>query len=230
MARSIWLRQERAGRGPAPEHSRAELAAAAIALADAGGLDAVSMRKVATVVGTGAASLYRYVENREELIELMTDAAVGEIDLSRPLSGDWRADLLALGHAMRAVYRRHPWLLDVIAGRTSFGPRAVDVLERGLAAMAPLDRPAGRKMEAFALLNAFVTLLTRTELAVGGATAEHQQAQAEFLASVAVAGRHPHLAAAFAEPTPSQARDSDLLDGVLPRLLTGLLDTEDDHH
>ena len=58
---SIWTRPERAPRGPVPEHSRAKIAAAGILIADADGLGAVTMRSVAAAVGTGPASLYRYV-------------------------------------------------------------------------------------------------------------------------------------------------------------------------
>ena len=223
MARSIWLRQERSGRGPAPEHSRAQIAAAAVELADAGGLDAVSMRKVAAAVGAGAASLYRYVETRDELLELMADAAAGEIDISRARSGDWRADLVALAHEIREVYRRHPWMLDIAPGRLAIGPSTVDVLEHALSVMQDLDVPAGTKMEAFALMNGFVALLVRTETAMGGATTEWRETQAEFLASVVTEGRHPHLAAAFAAPPAPPV--ADLIESVLPRVLTGLLDT-----
>jgi len=94
--RSLWLREEQAGRGPVPTHDRAEIAAAGIELADVGGLGAVSMRKVAAAIGAGAASLYRYVETRDELLELMSDTVSGQLDLSAPPTGDWRADILAL--------------------------------------------------------------------------------------------------------------------------------------
>ncbi|GAA1293952.1 TetR/AcrR family transcriptional regulator C-terminal domain-containing protein [Pseudonocardia aurantiaca] len=228
MARSIWLRQERSGRGPAPEHSRARIAAAAVELADVGGLDAVSMRKVAAAIGAGAASLYRYVETRDELLELMADAAAGEIDLSRAPSGDWRADLVALAHELREVYRRHPWMLDIAPGRVALGPNTVDVLEYALATMQDLDAPTPAKMEAFALLNGFVALLVRSEKELGGATTEWQESQAEFLASVVTDGRHPHLAAAFATPSQATPAVADLLDSVLPRVLTGLLETGGD--
>ena len=116
---SIWLRPERTGRGPVPEHDRARIAAAAVTLADADGLGAVSMRKIAAALGTAPASLYRYVDSRDELLELMADAAAGELDLTRPLSGDWQADLVALAHQMHGIYRRHPWLLDLVPGHTS---------------------------------------------------------------------------------------------------------------
>jgi AcrR family transcriptional regulator len=220
--RSIWLRPERAGRGPVPEHDRSRISAAAVALADADGLGAVSMRRIASVLGTGPASLYRYVDSRDELLELMADAVAGELDLSRPPSGDWRADLVALAHQLRDAYRRHPWLLDLVPGRVGIGPRAVDQLEYALAALAGVDVAGPAKLEAVAMLNGIVALAVRTELSVGDSTASWSAAQAEFLGAVVAAGDHPHLAAALADapPVPEDA----LLDRILPRMLAGLLE------
>jgi AcrR family transcriptional regulator len=220
--RSIWLRPERTGRGPVPEHDRARITAAAVALADADGLGAVSMRRIASVLGTGPASLYRYVDSRDELLELMADAVAGELDLSRPPSGDWRADLVALAHQLRDAYRRHPWLLDLVPGRVGIGPRAIDQLEYALAALAGVDVAGPVKLEAVAMLNGIVALAVRTELTVGDTTASWSAAQAEFLGAVVAAGGHPHLAAALADapPVPEDA----LLDRILPRMLAGLLE------
>ncbi len=220
--RSIWLRPERAGRGPVPEHDRARISAAAVALADADGLGAVSMRRIASLLGTGPASLYRYVDSRDELLELMADGVAGELDLSRPPSGDWRADLVALAHQLRDAYRRHPWLLDLVPGRVGIGPRAVDQLEYALAALAGVDVAGPVKLEAVAMLNGIVALAVRTELSVGDSTASWSAAQAEFLGAVVSAGGHPHLAAALADapPVPEDA----ILDRILPRMLAGLLE------
>src|SRR5579859_3023932 len=93
---AIWLRPEHSPVGRPAQRSRAEITAAAIAIADREGLDAVSMRRVAAELGTGAASLYRYVDTRDDLVDLMTDAVGGEYLLPEP-SGDWLADLVAFG-------------------------------------------------------------------------------------------------------------------------------------
>lgn len=221
--RSIWLRPERSGRGPVPEHGRAEITAAAITLADGGGLDAVSTRKVAAAIGAGATSLYRYIHNRDELLELMLDAASSEIDLSRPVTGDWRADLCGLAHQLRALYRRHPWMLDLIQGQSPLTPNGVALLEYALSAMAGVEVSGELKMEAIGLLNGVVALLTQLELAAGRTTQEWQAAQVEYLTAVVSQGRHPHLAAAFASSTPSNV-EGDLLDRLLLRVLSGVLD------
>lgn len=118
---SIWLRPERAGRGPAPAFDRDRIAAAGIALADADGLTAVTMRAVALALGAGPASLYRYVATRDELLELMIDQVNGEISYAALGSGHWLDDLLALARQSRGVYLAHPWLLDATATRTPWG-------------------------------------------------------------------------------------------------------------
>ncbi|MCW0214321.1 MAG: TetR/AcrR family transcriptional regulator C-terminal domain-containing protein [Pseudonocardia sp.] len=220
---SIWLREERSGRGPVPEHDRARIAVAAVTLADAGGLAAVSMRKVASAVGAGAASLYRYVDNRDELLELMADAVAGELDTDRTGTGDWRADLVAVARDLERLHQRHPWLLDLsAAGRTAVGPNAVDHLEHTLGLLRDVDAPAHTKLEAIALLNGFVTLAVRTALAGRGDV--WQRAQVEYISAVAAAGNHPNLTAALSA-APASPPSGDLIDHVLPRMLNGLLGT-----
>lgn len=221
--RSLWLRKEQAGRGPVPTHDRAEIAAAGIELADAGGLEVVSMRKVAAAIGAGAASLYRYVETRDELLELMSDTVSGQLDLSAPPTGDWRADILTLAHEIRRVYRLHPWMLDVSPGVAALGPNAVNYLEHALEILQDVPVPARVKMEIIAMINGLVGEFVRTERAVGMNTTAWAQGQADFLGAVVTAGQHPHLAATVQDLTPSPHGADDLLDRVLPRVITGLL-------
>lgn len=222
--RSLWLRKEQAGRGPVPTHDRAGIAAAGIGLADAGGVGAVSMRKVAAAIGAGAASLYRYVETRDELLELMSDTVSGQLDLSAPPTGDWRADILVLGHEIRRVYRLHPWMLDIPPGVAALGPNAVNYLEHALDILQDVPVPARVKMEIVAMINGLVGLFVRTELAVGVNTTAWAEGQAQFLGAVVAAGQHPHLAATVQNLTPTPEGSDDLIDRVLPRVITGLLD------
>src|SRR6516165_12272673 len=92
----IWMRPERAAAGRPAGHSRDEITAAAVAIADREGLDAVSMRRVAADLRTGAASLYRYLETREDLLDLMIDATGAEYAFT-PLTGDWRSEERRVG-------------------------------------------------------------------------------------------------------------------------------------
>ncbi len=161
---SIWTRPERSARGPAPEHSRAEIAAAGVTLADARGLGAVTMRSAAAAIGTAPASLYRYVTSRDELVELMADQVYGEIPGHQPGSGDPVADLLALARQSRAIYHRHPWLLDVPATGTLPGPNAVAFIEHTLAALAATGLSGSEKLVTVGLFSGVVRLFAQTEI------------------------------------------------------------------
>lgn len=78
---------------------------ASIAIADAEGLEALSMRRVATALCTGTTTLYRYVDSRDDLLDLMADAVQ---NAHVPLTGDWRTDLEAYAHHERELWLRHP--------------------------------------------------------------------------------------------------------------------------
>src|SRR4051794_16081245 len=91
-----------------PALSREQIVRAAMAIADADGVQALTMRRLATDLGTAAMSLYRHVLNKEDLLDLMLDRAFGEISLPAH-SGDWRADLWAFAYATRTIFKRHSW-------------------------------------------------------------------------------------------------------------------------
>ncbi|MBM7058883.1 TetR/AcrR family transcriptional regulator [Streptomyces durocortorensis] len=243
---TVWSRPERGARGPAPERSRSQITAAAVALADAEGLAAVSMRALAQRLGTGPASLYRYVGSRDELLDLMADAVAAELDLSGAPTGDWLDDLVGLALQSKAAHVRHPWLADLNDRRGEvLGPHAIDYLDHALGILAPAPGTAGQKLEAIGLLGALVALFARRESpgATGdeqsagmtggdrsaGTTGGDRSAQASHLAMVAAEGRHPHLLAALtAAGAPPTAGPGDrdalfvrLLRRVLPAMLTG---------
>ena len=102
-----------------------QIVAVAIRIADAEGTPALTMRRVATEAGTGTTSLYRYVTNKDELLELMVDAVQSESELRAESSGDWRADLTLVADGMRATMLRHPWLATELGSRLRLGPNAL---------------------------------------------------------------------------------------------------------
>ncbi|WIM99877.1 TetR/AcrR family transcriptional regulator [Actinoplanes oblitus] len=212
----IWLRPERASGGRPAERSRAEITAVAVRLADQEGLDAVSMRRVAGLLGTGAASLYRYVATRDDLLDLMIDSTATEYRLAAA-SGDWRTDLLALACQARDIMRRHRWLPALVIGRPALGPHGTDLLEHVLEILDGHPAPPARKVEAFAILTGLAALFVETETAAAGA-ARH----GAYLRHVAAAGHHPRIAAMIAAaPTVSQASDpfAAVLSGALAAVL-----------
>ncbi|MEC3917608.1 TetR/AcrR family transcriptional regulator C-terminal domain-containing protein [Nocardia sp. CDC160] len=131
----VWSKQRRDPARRAPSVDR--IVATALAIADAEGLEAVSMRRVAGELSSGTASMYRYVANRDELLDLMIDAAQGDIDLP-PLTGDGCADLAALARRQRETLLRHRWLGAELSGRPALGPNALRRFDTGMAAALQL--------------------------------------------------------------------------------------------
>jgi AcrR family transcriptional regulator len=221
-APSIWMRPERAAVGRPAQHSRAEITAVAVEIADREGLDAVSMRRVAAELGTGAASLYRYVETREELLDLMTDATGAEYTLPAP-TGDWVADLVAVGEQSRAILRRHPWLPGLVMTRPVIGPNGIALLEHVLTVLAGHPASLQAKMEAFAMLNGLTATSVLYELAGGS---DLQARNVAYLQYAIASGEHPRLAALFPQQpgSPTEPTDPDgSYSDILARVLTGLL-------
>ncbi|MEV7342476.1 TetR/AcrR family transcriptional regulator [Streptomyces sp. NPDC093544] len=224
----IWARPERAGRGPRPAYSRADIAAAAVRIADAEGLDGVSMRHVAAELGCGTMSLYNYVPRKEDLYELMFDAVTGEHEIEEP-TGDWRADMLRNAHQTRALMHRHPWMPRLMYGFYGFSPHALRYLEHCLACLDPLDAPYGTKIELVAMLNGVVTTYVGNELATAERTrslpwSEEQEnaVRIGYLGSQIATGTYPRMAAAFME----DAGPIDL-EAVFERALGRVLDAFD---
>lgn len=231
-ALSIWQRPERASRGPVPEHSRAAIAAAGVALADAEGLAATTMRRVATAVGTAPASLYRYVATRDELMALMANAVTAELSLTDlPSGAGWQADILTVAERLRALYRQHPWMLELMSGGNSqslVGPAAVDYLEGMVAALSELDAPARTKLEATAILTGVVTLFVKDELGAANTSEQAQAANAAYLGSIVADGRHPHLATLMAQAQQDPAaggapEPGELFKRIVLGVMSGLL-------
>lgn len=120
-----------------PSLSRGEIVDAAIAVADAEGADAVSMRRIAQLLKSGTMSLYWHVANKEQLLDLMLDALVAEARVPEP-SGDWRADLQAVAREHRAMLLRHRWVMEFVGGRPPLGPNTMLNLDRSLAMLEGL--------------------------------------------------------------------------------------------
>lgn len=129
----LWGLEKKPGRGPRPGLSVGRIVGAAMEVADAEGLAAVSMRRVADKLGVGAMSLYTYVPGKAELVDVMLDAAMGEVDEPVGVDGGWRAGLGRVARENWALYHRHPWVLQVAAaGRPPLGPGVIAKYDREL--------------------------------------------------------------------------------------------------
>ncbi|MER0482049.1 TetR/AcrR family transcriptional regulator [Streptomyces sp. Edi2] len=220
----VWSREPRAPRRPAMTIGR--IVEVSLALADAEGLEALSMRRVATALGSGTTSLYRYVTSRDELLELMIDAAQGE-DVPPPLSGDWRADLRAAACRHRAVLLRHPWLSGVMSTRPALGPNMLRQLDTALGAASALTDDISLASNAVDVVMQYVFGAVSRELAEQEAQRRTGQTEEQWRSSVGTyvqeiiaAGHHPQFARRVLE-----ARDhtsQELFDFGLDSLLDGI--------
>ena len=215
----IWMRPERAGVGRPAQRSRAQITAAAVAIADAEGLDAVSMRRVAADLGTGAASLYRYVETREDLLDLMADA-IGAEQSYPPPSGDWLADLVAVGEQTRMIMRRHRWLAGLIFTRPVLGPNGLVLIEHVLEILAGHPADTSAKLEAFAMLTSITAAFVQHENAGGPAL---EKRHADYLIHAVTSGAHPRLGELLAGAAPPPADPADRYADIVRKVLAGLL-------
>ncbi|WP_225824436.1 TetR/AcrR family transcriptional regulator [Streptomyces naphthomycinicus] len=150
----LWGEQEQPTRGPKPKLTPLRIAEAAAALADAEGLDAVSMSRVAAGFGVSAMALYRYVPGKTELVELMVESVLAEgPDLAGVPAGDWRAAVTEWTRQCARVYAAHPWLLTATAMRRQLlGPCQLRWLDAALAALEPTGLGGAQRHRVFLLL------------------------------------------------------------------------------
>ncbi|MEU1788191.1 TetR/AcrR family transcriptional regulator [Streptomyces sparsogenes] len=229
----VWERPEPPSR-PAPSPlSRARIVKAAIELADAEGLEAVSLRKVAAALDAGPMRLYRYLATKEELLDLMVDAVYGEIPRPEPASGDWRGALQSLAHHTRRAALRHEWFAELLGGRPHLGPEELANLEASLAALrgAPGFDDIDTVLRALETVNAYVigairkeSAEARAERATGLNERQWQRAFGPYIERMLATGRYPTVAEAVREggdTDPDVAFDTGLdwvLDGIAARL------------
>ncbi|MEU8132380.1 TetR/AcrR family transcriptional regulator C-terminal domain-containing protein [Streptodolium elevatio] len=132
---SIWERMEKPAKAPRTTLTHAAIAAAAVEIADAEALDAVSMRKLSGHLGVTTMALYRYVANKEELFELMLDEAYTKYRNPAVPDETWRDVLRVHAHQMRGIAMRHPWTVELaLRSVVSITPRVMASVERALAA------------------------------------------------------------------------------------------------
>ena len=163
-AMSVWLRPAQATRLPASAFSRDEITQAAIELADQGGLEAVSMRRIAARIGSAPTSLYWYFSDKDELYELMVDAVIGQVELPERPSGDWRADLRSIAVATRAAMSRHPWFAQLGIHPVA-GPRTVRFGAVALRSLEGLGLDQETEVNILAAVNNYISGFVQREAA-----------------------------------------------------------------
>ncbi|MFF4344453.1 TetR/AcrR family transcriptional regulator [Kitasatospora sp. NPDC001540] len=210
----VWERPEPPERRTPGPLSRALIVGAAVELADADGLEGVSIRRVAAVLEVGPMRLYGYVETKAELLELMVDAVYAEIapgphDAPRdvpPPAGprEWREELRELAGRHRAAALRHEWFIELLDGRPHLGPNTLAAREAALAVLWGVPGFAGRPtlvQQAAGVFHAYLAGRLRVEVAQrraeraeGRSNHDWQVAMGPYMMRVLAAGRHPTIA------------------------------------
>lgn len=146
------LSQKRVHRpGPKPSLTLDQIAKAAIHLADAEGLQAVSMERVARQVGVTPMALYRYLASKQSLLELMIEN-VGIDGPDLKIAKGWREKLTSWMRALRELYLDHPWLLAATLGAREMGPNELRWLDSALGILAEAGVPASHRHDIFLVL------------------------------------------------------------------------------
>ncbi|MFI0810272.1 TetR/AcrR family transcriptional regulator [Streptomyces echinatus] len=230
---SVWTRQRREPGQPAL--SREAIVREAVAMLDAEGVEALSMRKLGARLNAGATSLYRHVATKDELMELAVDEVAAEVRVPDGPDPDWRAAATEAAQSFRATVLRHPWMSSVMgqAGLVYLGPNLMSFSER----LAALFTGAGFREpdQAISTLLAYVLGMSTTEAAWLTTVARSGRSETEFVTLLMPAARqaaagHDHLAAAYTEAgtaprDPARDRDAKfgygldvVLDGLAARL------------
>jgi AcrR family transcriptional regulator len=158
------------------------------------------MRTLAVQLGVGAASLYRYVDRKDELIDLMVDAVMGD-DLQFEVRGDWRRVLRSFARGLRAMTLRHPWMAVHGNGRRNLGPNTARRYEQVLGAIDGLGLEIDEMLMMIETLDAFVRGRAIEDLSEqeavrrsGLSQDEWMRAQTPYVQSLIDSGRYPLLA------------------------------------
>jgi AcrR family transcriptional regulator len=216
-----------------PRYTREQIAAAALAIADSEGYEAVSMRRVAAELGAGTMTLYHYVRTKDDLRALMDDAMMSEI-LVPPgeLPAHWRAAIGLIARRSRAVFRRHPWALTARESSEAGGPNGLRHFEQSLAAAAGTGLDAAGRLEIIAMVDDYVFGFAMRESAVHdeASLSDIPDALFDYLRDQLDTGEYPQVQelAAGGEPREVFGRimaamfDEERFERGLERLLDGI--------
>jgi AcrR family transcriptional regulator len=217
----LWERRPQPRRGPRPALSLEAIARAGIEIADADGIPAVTMQRVAEALGFTKMSLYRYVPGKVELVALMTDTALGEPVRLDSVAGGWRPQLHEWATGMFDRFWRHPWALETTVGARPMGPNEISWLEQAVATLS------GTGLDGGEILDVAVTLVghVRTIAQQGAASASESPERAMDSAIGALLHGHeerfPALVAALDSARRNGSQDQ-ALDFGLNRILDGV--------
>jgi AcrR family transcriptional regulator len=195
-----WSRPEPGARNA--RFSREKIAGAALEIARKDGVQAVSMRRVASELGAGTMTLYHYVANKRELFELMHDAMMAQLIVpEEELERGWRPALRAIAQASLTAWRSHRWQREETTQTPVFGPNGMRHFEQSLKAVAGTGLPRDRRMEIVAQVDEYVLGFAEAEVGFSSpGLDEWEEKWGDYLVAVSAhlqgeldAGDFPHI-------------------------------------
>jgi AcrR family transcriptional regulator len=216
----LWNGVAQPKRGPRPTLSLPMIAGAGIELADAGGLESVTMEAVAQRLGLTKMALYRYVPGKAELVALMVEVGLGEPPAPNAAARakGWRKQLRVWARALFEKFSQHPWALEATLGARAVGPNEVAWLDRALAAQVDTGLDGADKLDVVVTLIGHVRHLVQQ---AGPSDSERAFLDAMRALTEGRAERYPALTAVLAEPATQQGLGA-ALDFGLDRILDGV--------
>jgi AcrR family transcriptional regulator len=230
---AAWGLRARPNKGPRPGLSLERIVEAAMGIAAADGLAAVSMGRVAADLGVSTMALYRYVAAKDELLALMVDATAASVPAAPAPGESWRDGLSRWAWAELAIHRRHPWGLRIPISGPPATLNQVAWLERGLQCLRDTGLAEGEKLSVMLLLTGFVRNwamleadLAEAAVASGAGEPAAMSGYGRLLARLTDAERFPALhavieAGVFDEPDGPDDPDAEFVFG-LERVLDGI--------
>ncbi|MFI6505692.1 TetR/AcrR family transcriptional regulator C-terminal domain-containing protein [Nonomuraea typhae] len=227
---SVWTREGRSAKST-PGLSRDQIVRAALELLDAEGADGLSMRKLGAKLGAGATSIYWYVANKDELLELAYDEIWGEMVIADPEQVSWRYAAASFGKSMRQAILRHPWASRLIGRMPAIGPNALRATDRLRHAIAVAGFEGLEIDYAISTLTAYVFGMSIPETAFNEYLAKEEPDEEAMRAAVTQAmADYPEMVKrveAYHNLDASQVREMSfdfglytVLDGLEARLVT----------
>ncbi|WP_306214168.1 TetR/AcrR family transcriptional regulator [Actinoplanes sp. RD1] len=173
----LWHEPPPNRRGRKPGLTVGRVVGTAIALADAEGLDAVSMRRVAQELGVVPMTLYTYVPDKAALLDLMLDALYLQMSRSEPGGAEWRDRARAVAHDNRVLFDTHPWAAELSSSRPPLGPGLMAKYEHELGAFADTGLADSEVDHALTFLLGFVQHSSRARAQARAAATEESDEQ-----------------------------------------------------
>lgn len=194
--RLLWHGQDDSRPGPKRGVDLPTIAAAGVRIADAEGLSAVSMRRLATEVGFTTMALYRYVQSKLEVLALLMDHAYGDPPATIGGAGGWRAGLGAWAKANRDAIVAHPWILEIRVTEPPLTPAQIAWLEMGLGTLAGLSLSEQEKLSSLLLVDVYVRGQAQLSIGMAPSGADPQSVAEQYshrLRALAAPDRFPHI-------------------------------------